>query len=84
MPLADHMMAAPHRADDAIRRTHSVAQSQFSRLVCGAKRPRFRRVGDSQAAEHWPRACLPGVGFLKFETTTVRAASCTFKWPATA
>src|SRR5262249_51021739 len=82
VPLADHMMAARTNADDA-RGEPSVAKSQLSRLVCGTKRPRFRRVGDSQAAEHWPRVCLPGVGFLKFETTTVRAASCAFKWPAT-
>jgi predicted enzyme related to lactoylglutathione lyase len=82
VPLADHMMAARTNADDA-RGEPSVAKSQLSRLVCGTKRPRFRRVGDRQAAEHWPHVCLPGVGFLKFETTTVRAASCAFKWPAT-
>ena len=59
MPLADHMMAG--RTTLTTRSGGpSVAQSQFG-LVCGAKRPRFRRVGDRQAAEHWPRACLPGL-----------------------
>ena len=58
MPLADHMMAA-RTALTTRSGGPSVAQSQ-SGLVCGAKRPRFRRVGDGQAAEHW-RACLPGL-----------------------
>jgi hypothetical protein len=38
----------PHRADDAIRRTYSVAQSQFSRLVCGLKDQGF---GASETAK---------------------------------